>query len=177
MKSQGTSKSVAATVLVGLAAVIPFAQAKAAEPPPAFSFMGQDTEHPSTMTEIMGSACKQEGKETECKKFGGEIAGVKLKYISMKYHDGRLYYIYGAIWDHGLGDLLAAFSAKYGNPIAEKRSWQNKRGSTFDNPTFIWKFKCGQLELETLGWDIDSSSFEFACDANRPPPEEPVVDF
>lgn len=153
------------------------AHAKSTDRRPVFSFLGQDTETPSTMDEIMGTACTQTGDETECKSFGGELGGVKLKYIAMKYYQGKLYSIYGAIWDHGLGDLLVAFSAKYGNPVTEKRTWQNKRGNTFDNPTFIWTFQCGTLELETLGWDINSSSFEFTCKANQPPPDEPVVDF
>lgn len=151
--------------------------AEEVEPRPVFSFLGQDTENPSTMTKLMGKSCKQKGEETECKSIGGKIGGVGLKYIAMKYYQGKLYGIYGAIADHGFGELLAAFSAKYGSPVTEKRIWQNKRGNTFDNLTFIWTFQCGTLELESLGWDIETSSFEFLCEANQPPLDDPVVDF
>lgn len=177
MRTVITHHLVARSVLASLAiATVPI-EASAAEALPVFGFLGQDTETPTTMTEIMGKSCKQEGEETTCQAYNGELAGIRVKYIVMKYYHGKLYNLYGAIWDHGLGDMLAAFSAKYGSPIAETRTWQNKRGSTFDNPTFIWKFRCGDLELESLGWDLNSSSFAFTCAANQPPPEEPVVDF
>lgn len=170
-------KRITATIFAGLVLMVCPTHALAAEPVPVFSFLGQDTDTPTTMTAIMGTACTHAGDETKCQSYGGELGGVKLKYIVMKYHQGKLYNMYGAIWDHGLGDMLAAFSARYGQPVAEKRRWQNKRGSTFDNPTFIWKFRCGDLELESLGWDLNSSSFGFSCPANMPPPDKPVVDF
>lgn len=149
----------------------------AGEPAPIFTFLGQDTETPSTMTELNGKKCSTEDGITTCEAYDVPLAGVKLKYLSMKYNQGKLYRIYGALYKTGFGDILGAFSAKYGNPKSESRTWQNRAGSTFDNPTFIWNFRNGDLELETLGWDLNSSSFEFTADKNAPPPEPPVVDF
>lgn len=167
-----------ATLIAAVAVSAPAQAAPTDAAKPAFSFLGQDTETPTTMTDLMGKSCSQKGDEMTCESpGGGELGGVKLKYITMKYYRGKLYNIYGALWDHGMGDLLAAFSAKYGNPTAETRVWQNGRGARFDNATFIWKFRCGELELESLGWDLNTSSFQLTCPANQPPLPPPVVDF
>lgn len=147
------------------------------EAPKILDFLGQDTETPSTMSELNGKACSVKGSITQCKALNVRLAGVTLRYLSLEFHDGRLYTLYGALYREDLGDVLGAFSEKYGNPRARTAIWEDRAGTTFDNPTFIWSFKGGDLELETMGWDTETSAFTFVSADNRPPPEKPVVDF
>ncbi len=147
------------------------------EPAPVFDFLGQDTETPTTMTELLGEPCRRKGEELTCNAYGVELAGLYMKHISMSYYHDRLYSVSGAFSNKVVDRMLASFSAKYGAPQTETQVWQNRAGSTFDNQTYAWTFASGNLVLKELGWDLDTAGFEFTSAKNAPPPEPPVVDF
>jgi len=145
---------------------------------PVFTFLGEDTESVSSRTELNGSKCTVTGPKTSCTDMNDPvIAGQKMRWLTLGYYNSRLYAVYGNFGKYAFGEILSAFSAKYGKPSMETRKWQSKAGATFDNLVAVWKFKGGYLELESMGLDINTGSFEFTSKTNSPPAEPPKVDF
>lgn len=145
---------------------------------PVFSFLGEDTENVINRTDLNGTKCTVSGQKTSCTDMADPvIAGQKLRWLTLDYYNGRLYSVYGNFGKYAFGEILAAFSAKYGKPTMETRKWQSKAGATFDNLAAVWKFKGGELELESMGLDINTGSFGFTSKTNSPPPDPPKVDF
>lgn len=150
-----------------------------AHPLPVFEFMSQNTETTTTMTMLNGKPCTQEKSDVlECTDMSDPIiAGQKLRWLSINYYKGKLYRVYGNTNKYSYGELLSAFTSKYGNPIISADKWQAKSGATFDNAVATWRFKGGNLVLESLGLDINTGQFSFDSDVNSPPAAPPKVDF
>lgn len=145
---------------------------------PVFSFLGDDTETPTSRTTLNAATCTAKGDEKGCDDFSNpKIAGTELKWLSMSFHKGLLYRVMGASWTNRYDILLDAFTAKYGQPQIEVKKWQAKSGATFDNSVATWKFKGGELELDSLGPDLNTLSFVFVSVPNSPPRDAPKVDF
>lgn len=144
---------------------------------PVFSFMDQTTDKPRTMTALGDGGCSQRGATTSCMQIGGELAGRPLIYLSISFHNDRLYEVSGSAkkWAHP--DILAAFTAKYGKPLTRSQKWQNKMGASFENSVAVWKFKGGALELRAIGSRIDDMDFAFIHLGNSPPATAAKVDF
>lgn len=147
--------------------------------PPIFSFMGQDTETPTTMVDLGGEACQKNGAELECSNFrNATIAGRPMRYLDMRYNAGKLYMVIGAFGDAAYSAVRDAFIAKYGTPDeVVVRKWQSKAGGVFDNLVSIWRFKGGDLQLNSMGSKVGSGDFAFESMANSPPKAAPKVDF
>ncbi len=145
---------------------------------PVFSFLGDDTETATARTTLNAAKCGVKGDITSCTDYSDpSIAGTTLEWLSMSYNRGLLYEVMGAVHTNSYDTILAAFTAKYGNPKVEVRKWQAKSGATFDNTVAVWKFRGGDLQLESLGPDLNTSLFVFSSGANSPPEEKPKVDF
>lgn len=145
---------------------------------PVFSFLGDDTETPTTRTALNAAACTTSGDKTTCDDYSSpKIGGADLKWLSLSYNRGLMYEVMGGTWTNRYSTLLDAFTAKYGPPKVETRKWQAKSGATFDNTAAIWQFKGGTLELVELGPDLNTALFTFVSTVNAPPKEKPKVDF
>jgi len=154
----------------------------APQPAPAslsvFSFLGDDTETPTQRTELNGSKCTATGTQLDCMDFRDpKIGGADLKWMQLTYNNGLLYRVLASTWTNRYSALLDAFTAKYGTPRIEVKKWQAKSGATFDNSVATWTFKGGELELSSLGTDLDSALFTFVSTINSPPREKPKIDF
>lgn len=145
---------------------------------PVFSFLGDDTETPTTRKDLNAKACTTTGAVMECDDHSNpKIGGADLKWLSLSYNGGLLHQVIGATWTNRYATLLEAFTAKYGTPKIEVRKWQARSGATFDNAVATWQFKGGFLELSALGTDVNSALFMFVSTANAPAKEKPKVDF
>ncbi len=172
---------------------------------PIFSFMGHDTETVYTESAfkprctLNATQCTERDRhdisaplralgqcrsinqvgKTECtNRDYPQVAGKTMKWVSMNYFNGKLYSIYGSAINGSYGDLLSAFTEKYGPPTsmgAEK--WQAQSGATFSNMVSRWKFKGGELQLSALGLDLNSCAFQFDSIENSPPADHPKIDF
>lgn len=166
-----------------MAKALPQQRAVVAAPPlplPIFDFLGQSTEKQTTMTDLFGNPCTSEGFELTCAAGVSNdvtIAGVRLTFIFMQYHQSKLYYLKGMTPRENFTELLSAFSSKYGNPTIETRQWQSRSGTRLDNEVAVWKFRGGNLELASIGSRVDSSDFTFSSEANQPPLPPAKVDF
>ncbi|WP_125962396.1 hypothetical protein [Sphingomonas sp. ABOLF] len=144
-----------------------------------FSFMGDDTETPTSRTMINKSKCSQEGAILSCTEYlDATVAGRPMRWLTMKFNEQKLFMVNASFGDAAYDDVRAAFIEKYGPPArAETRKWQSKGGAVFDNAVLTWNFKGGRLDLESLGAQVGSGAFSFVSTANAPPPEKPKVDF
>ena len=155
------------------------APATAAKPLPVFDFLGQNTESITTMTSLNGTACSGSVQEKfECRDFNDpKIGGVTLSFIDMTFYQGKLYMLIGSAGRYSFGDLLGAFSSKYGAPAMKTEKWQNRAGAQLDNSVAVWKFKGGNLELKSIGSSLNDVDFTFISAINSPPAAAAKVDF
>lgn len=155
------------------------APAAKAAPLPVFSFLGDDTETVTGRTTLNNAKCDAKGGVLDCTDYSDPtVAGKRMDFLWMKYNGGKLYSVFASMKQYAYADVLAAFVAKYGKPASTgTRKWQSKGGASFDDEVTIWKFKGGELELDSMGLDTSSASFSFTSSANAPAADKPKVDF
>lgn len=149
-----------------------------AKPLPIFDFMGSNTEEISATDQTDQSTCTTDGDKKSCTKFEPTLAGKQIDFLMQDFYKGKLYHVFGAFGEYAYGDLLSAFTTKYGaSAQIVTRKWQSKGGSVFDNSVVIWHFKGGDLELDSMGLEVGKGSFEFTSEPNSPPAAPAKVDF
>lgn len=140
--------------------------------------MGDTTDAPTIRTDLNGSACTGDGEAYECADYGDpEIAGAKLEWLSLAYHQRLLYRVMASLDSRRFPTVLEAFTIKYGPPSTATKKWQSKGGSTFDNTVATWAFRDGVLTLESMGQSVGKSFFMFKSVKNAPPSAAPRIDF
>lgn len=178
--------------LLAIAVLVPdsaMAQRKVATRPvqpkpkaaPVISFMGQNTEAPGAPFRLGDKQCvpAPAGRSSCSNDFiPVDIGNAKLFALNMSFNDGKLASFYGATISGFYPQLVEAFTLKYGPPTrTQVRQWRNSLGAVLDNPTAIWDFKNGSLELMARGRKIDEANFTFVSTANSQPVPKPVVNF
>lgn len=104
---------------------------------------------------------------------------ISTVYVSMVVttHNYKLSTLYLDAHPNSYGDLLRAFTAKYGEPCeATIAVWKNALGVELENPTFRWCFSSGKLFFSKFGAQIDKMGILYE-DVNRAPDPEPVINF
>jgi hypothetical protein len=105
------------------------------------------------------------------------VAGVNLLLAPTYYfYNGRLTMMLFLYDNDGVNFLTfrQAFEEKYGPPCnSSTEKWQNRAGSTFDNPVVIWCFSTGKLKLEQLGPSLKYGSVTYTDEFNAPSKDTP----
>jgi hypothetical protein len=149
----------------------------APKPLPVFEFLGQDSETPTTMTELNGRPCSGTVK-MNCANIGlATIGGEHVFYLNMNYYRTLLYRVSARFEARSFLPLLAAFSEKYGKPAITTRKMQTRGGAVASGSVASWRFKGGTLELVEKDAVADAGQFLFLSKDNQPPPDKPIVDF
>jgi hypothetical protein len=149
----------------------------APKPLPVFEFLGQDSETPTTMTELNGRPCSGTVKMS-CANIGlATIGGEHVLYLTMNYYQARLYRVSARFEARSFLPLLAAFSEKYGKPAITSRKMQARGGALVSGSVASWRFKGGTLDLVEKDGAVDAGQFLFLSKDNQPPPDKPIVDF
>jgi hypothetical protein len=148
------------------------------KPLPVFSFRGEDTETPRSDKSTAEGCIYDEDEKAICIEPFVMAGGVALDQLTKHYSHNKLYGLAALLSTKDVQTLADAFSAKYGPPSKiEVRKWQSNGGATFDNTVEIWYFKGGELDLESIGPDVNTAKFTFISLTNAPPLEKPTVDF
>lgn len=179
-------KKLAVTGLIALCASgASYAQQGAVEAAPhserattIFSFMGDDTETPTSRKTLNKADCKTDGDKMNCIDASRPtVAGVTLNLLLMNFNKGLLWGVAGDADTEEYPTLLRAFTEKYGQPTVETKEWKSRGGAVLTNNVATWKFKGGEMVLRRLGRSANSLSFMFGSEDNAPPRDKPKVDF
>lgn len=58
--------------------------------------------------------------------------------------------------------ILKSLLQRYGAPCrTDKTTWQNKLGAKFDNVEAVWCFSTGEMRLQAIGLDLESSLLHY----------------
>lgn len=160
---------------IATAAIAALMASPAAAQTATFEFRGETT---AAVADLAGRSCDAlEDGSVSCKNGFLELGGVPRVFSVNYYYNDRLYAVVGNFHGSWFGTMLAAFTAKYGQPVTTVSDWQNQAGATFKNDVATWRFQDGTLILERMGDDRDYSSFEFTNPAGVPPAVPPTVNF
>lgn len=145
---------------------------------PAFSFKGLTAGEP--LSPAVLDACEllfnRTPKLVHCYYGALDVAGTKL-FGSADFYRGMLSSIQMTVSAYQAATLLDALNAKYGRPCrSETLIWQNKLGAQFDNPTYTWCFRSGNLRFTARDEKRDEGELAYT-DVNAPPAPKPVINF
>jgi hypothetical protein len=164
-----------------VAALMMATPAVAADAPRTFDFKGLNT------TTVYGGEfmvadkkCKIKavGLEQCIRFFGAMVGNVNVNSLTVLFNNGHMISVQGSAPNIVVGDLDAAFTAKYGPAEStSNEKWQNQMGATFDNVVKLWKFSDGLLQLKSRGSNRDIAEFVFASTDNQPAKAPPPSNF